>query len=441
MSQGKANQEQMSFTNEVEQMLLLMEKLGDMARLFIQDRQKQVMDQKNAQTAKTVEPEQSVNKKLQAVEKPKNQTENENFSFQSQINQEIVKQLEAINQEFIIIRKSMMDKISSSELDQEVKNDPKPTMEQQMIERDVEKLDKEISALEQQTDQLKKTPKQSAERVTLLKAIGAGLISVENRRLALEDKVKNFFKTLPNQIELKFSKGLINMLEQLKERVNTLNEELVQAVKPQDQIQAAGDKQEEAVVEKMEAIKKTEVTENVEVKASDYPRKSDQLIDEMGVKLNELKQSIAKEYTSAQKTQVEVQKKQAEEKLAAQKLEEQKQAAQKAEAQKEAAQKDELIKEKVVGVQTELVPDAGLMESINKNESQGIHTTAAVKNELEDVTMTDYGETMEDAYRHGNDPDPDVSAYPTEEQMQEEQDRYGGSDHYDGYEEDDELER
>jgi hypothetical protein len=435
MSQGKANQEQMSFSNEVEQMLLLMEKLGDMARLFIQDRQKLVTDQKNAQAVKTAEPEQGTTKKQQAIEPPKKQTENENLSFQSPIEQELARRMDDIYREVIIIRKSLIDKINEPELDQEAKNDPKPTMEQQMIERDIAKLDKDVSALEQQTDQLKKTPKQSAERVTLLKAIGASLIAVENRRLALGDKVKNFFKTLPNQIELKFSKGLINMLEQIKERVNTLNDELMQEVKPQDQIQAAVDKQAEVVAEK------TEVTENVEVKASDYPRKSDQLIDEMGVKLKELKHSIDQEYTIAQKAQAEVQKKQAEEKMAAQKLEEQKLAEQKAETQKIAAQKDELIKEKVVGVQTELVPDAGLMESLNEKETQGIHTTAAVKNELEDVTMTDYGETMEDAYRHGNDPDPDVSAYPTEAQMQEDQDRYGGSDSYDGYEEDDELER
>ncbi|AFA47932.1 hypothetical protein [Acetobacterium woodii] len=431
MSQAKANQEPMNFSNEMEQMLLLIEKLGDVARLFIQDRQqKQVMDQKNAEAKKTTEPEQGANKKQQATETPKKQTENADLSFQSPINQEVVKQLEAINQEFIIIRKSMMEKINGAELDQEVQDDPKPTMEQQLIERDVEKLDKDISTLEQQTDQLKKTPKQSIERVTLLKAIGAGLIAAENRRLALGDKVKHFFKTLPNQIELKFSKGLINMLENLKERVNTLNHELMQEVKPENQVQAVAEK--------------SEVNENVEVKASDYPRKSNQLIDEMGQKLDELKLSLNEEYALAQKNQVEAQKKQAEEKLTAQKLAEQKLAEQKAEAQKVAAQKDELIKEKVVGVQTELVPDAGLMESLNQKETQGIETTAAVKNELEDVTMTDYGETMEDAYRHGNDPDPDVSAYPTEAQMQEDQDRYGGDDNYDGYgydEDYDELER
>lgn len=432
------NQEQMSFSNEVEQMLLLMEKLGDMARLFIQDRQKQVNDQKNAQAVKTAEPEQGANKKQQAIEMPEKQTENEDLSFQSPIEQELAKRMDDIYREVIIIRKSLLDKINEPELDQEVQNDPKPTMEQRLIERDVERLDKDITTLEQQTATLKQTPKQSFERITLLKAIGTSLIAVENRRLALGDRVKSFFKTLPNQIELKFSKGLINMLEQIKERVNTLNDELMQEVKQQDQIQTAVDKQAEAVAEKTETFEKTEVTKNVEVKASDYPRKSDQLIDEMGMKLKELKHSIDQEYTIAQKAQVEVQKKQAEEKLAEKKLEEQKQATQNAEAQKTAAQKNELIKEKVVGVQTELVPDAGLMESLNEKETQGIHTTAAVKNELEDVTMTDYGETMEDAYRHGSDPDPDVSAYPTETEMQEEQDRYDGYGNDEDY---DELER
>ncbi|HEY5537527.1 MAG TPA: hypothetical protein VIK23_02585, partial [Acetobacterium sp.] len=86
----------------------------------------------------------------------------------------------------------------------------------------------------------------------------------------------------------------------------------------------------------------------------------------------------------------------------------------------------------LVGIRTELDPKVGTFEALNGNEKSGLKTVASVKEEIEDVTLTDYSPHEEEAYHEGVDPDPDVASIPTDEEWiptDEEYDRMFGYDY------------
>lgn len=69
-----------------------------------------------------------------------------------------------------------------------------------------------------------------------------------------------------------------------------------------------------------------------------------------------------------------------------------------------------------VGLQTEIDPNVTSLESMAGNEQSGIRTVPSVKDELEDITLSEYSDDMEAAYQNGFDTDPNIATAVTDEE-------------------------
>lgn len=75
-----------------------------------------------------------------------------------------------------------------------------------------------------------------------------------------------------------------------------------------------------------------------------------------------------------------------------------------------------------VGLQTEIDPNVTSLESMAGNEQSGIRTVPSVKDELEDITLSEYSDDMEAAYQNGFDTDPNIATAVTDEEWANQQD-------------------
>lgn len=71
---------------------------------------------------------------------------------------------------------------------------------------------------------------------------------------------------------------------------------------------------------------------------------------------------------------------------------------------------------KFIGLKTEIDPNVTSLESMAGNEQAGIKTVASVKDELEDITLSEYGDSMEAAYQNGFDTNPNIATEVTDEE-------------------------
>lgn len=71
---------------------------------------------------------------------------------------------------------------------------------------------------------------------------------------------------------------------------------------------------------------------------------------------------------------------------------------------------------KFIGLKTEIDPNITSLESMAGNEQMGIKTVASVKDELEDITLSEYGDSMEAAYQNGFDTNPNIATAVTDEE-------------------------
>lgn len=69
-----------------------------------------------------------------------------------------------------------------------------------------------------------------------------------------------------------------------------------------------------------------------------------------------------------------------------------------------------------IGLQTEIDPNVTSLESMAGNEQSGIRTVPSVKDELEDITLSEYSDDMEAAYQNGFDTDPNIATAVTDEE-------------------------
>jgi len=74
------------------------------------------------------------------------------------------------------------------------------------------------------------------------------------------------------------------------------------------------------------------------------------------------------------------------------------------------------VKDNVVGLKTEIDPAATSLESLSGIEQAGIKTVASVKDELEDITLSEYSDHMEDEYQNGFDTNPNFATEVTDEE-------------------------
>lgn len=389
----KQNEQQVSVSAEMEQMLLLLEKFGEIAKNLLE--KSKLKKQKHEQDQKELdEPQEEQLSNGILAERSSNKQQ---ISFQSPIDPELKNFLEQFYQEFLVVRNNVNkknDAVQTNQSIEEVEKKPENS-EQAGIARGMDTLEKDLEGIEKQVEEVRLLPDSSQEKVTLLQKIGANLIRFENNRLALQNKIDTFFKTLPNQIELKFTKWMHDRMEGLTNRVAELHQQ-ININKQQKSEQIVRVEPPENEVHK-DSENKQENSEQRDVKSSDYPLLMQAGLIDIGNSIDGLKKSVNQMLLQ---TEAEIERV---------RIQEEKQ--NNNELSKKAA-----IKEAIIGVQTEIDPKASSMESIKSREAAGIVTTAPVIEELEEVTMTEYGEPMEEAYQNSADPDPDVSAFPTDEQ-------------------------
>lgn len=389
----KQNEQQVSVSAEMEQMLLLLEKFGEIAKNLLE--KSKLKKQKHEQDQNELdEPQEEQLSNGILAERSSNKQQ---ISFQSPIDPELKNFLEQFYQEFLVVRNNVNKKNDAVQTNQSIEKVEKTpeNSEQAAIARGIDTLEKDLEGIEKQVEEVRLLPDSSQEKVTLLQKIGANLIRFENNRLALQNKIDTFFKTLPNQIELKFTKWMHDRMEGLTNRVAELHQQ-ININKQQKSEQIVRVEPPENEVHK-DSENKQENSKQRDVKSSDYPLLMQAGLIDIGNSIDGLKKSVIQMLLE---TEAEIERV---------RIQEEKQ--NNNELSKKAA-----IKEAIIGVQTEIDPKASSMESIKCREAAGIVTTAPVIEELEEVTMTEYGEPMEEAYQNSADPDPDVAAFPTDEQ-------------------------
>lgn len=379
----KQKEKTVSVSAEMEQMLLLLEKFGEIAKNLLEKNKFKKQEQK--------EPDQSQEEQLNNDLLSGESANRQQVPSQASIDPELKSFLEQFYQEFLLVRNAVNEKSDAAQKNQVLEDvSEKPgNLEQATISRYMDALENNLDEIEKHLTEAQSLPDSSQEKLTLLQKIGENLIRFENNRLALLNKIQTFFKTLPNQIELKFTKWMSDRMEGLNNRVTQLQQEINNNRKLKNE-------QTVEAVEKVSEITK-ESSGSHDVKASDYPLLMNAMLKDLGNSVDELGKTVnqMQEQVKAEIEKVRVQNEET--------------------IKIELSQK-EIKNARVTGVQTEIDPKVSSMESIKSQEAAGVMTTASVIDELEEVTLTEYGESMEEAYQNSEDPDPDVAAFPTEEQ-------------------------
>lgn len=232
-------------------------------------------------------------------------------------------------------------------------------------------------------------------RYSALKRLGEQLIQLDEKREALSNKISDYFNSLPGRIKERFASLVVGSLQEITNKMENLTQKLSDCITPKTELLP----DPKLITEEISLTPKDQGVIDINSAADDKS-----LIEKIKEMLGALEKDIATINTDVKYLEF-------------------------AFKSKDANIAD--IKP-LVGIRTELDPKVGTFEALNGNEKSGLKTVASVKEEIEDVTLTDYSHHEEEAYHEGVDPDPDVATIPMDEEWiptDEEYDRMFGYDH------------
>ena len=357
------------FSKEIDQLLLLMEEVLKVSLKITQPKKQhpEVGEQPEAPDAK--EEEKKLKEAVKALKIP-----------EPAIEKRPITELDQLMATFTGLRRNIVSKMQEQSRVNEA--------EAPVVDRNHEKAEHEIvSGLNDLDRMVTDTQKvvatavvatEGIKRNSVLKNLGERLIQLDEKRDALSYKIRRYFISLPGRVKEGFASLVIGSLQDITTKMGNLTKAFNNCIHSE--------------VEELPDIKSISDNINrsseVEEIADDKSIPDDKSLPE---KIKDLLEALEKDI-SIIKSDVKT----FEDRL------------------KES--------EKTVGIRTELDPKVGVFETLNGNEKSGLKTVSSVKEEIEDVTLTDYSHHEEEAYHEGFDPDPDVATVITDEEWADEYD-------------------
>lgn len=355
----------LNLSNEVDQFLQLMEEMLKLAVKFNQPR-KPTQDRMVGLVER-----QNIESGLKGVD--------------ADIENKIIEKMDSLMHEFSTIRRETITKMNTKNIQAEMTTTLIESVPNSLIEKE-NLLVLDISELEKMTEStqtllnndIHERDTNEADKKSFLRSFGEKMIQLDEKRLAITDSINDYFSNFTTRTREGFGNWVINHLQDINNKVESMKATFTQQFLQESPIQA----------------------DQVEVP---------------------IKQDIASDLSSTNGIQPLVEEKTLMEKIAGiiHALENNM-----ATIKRDIELVDDLLKEtqQVVGVRTELDPKVGVFEPLNGNEKSGLKTVTSVKEEIEDITLTDYSPHEEEAYHEGVDPDPNVATQITDEEWADSQD-------------------
>ena len=298
----------------------------------------------------------------------------------------IVKLMEA----FLVTQKEMISIINEPSHENEA-DLPSLDKEHEVSEKDI------VSELEQLKQMVIDSEMEmtaiavAAEEITrssALKRLGEQLIQLDEKRETLSNKISDYFNNLPGRIKEGFASLVVGSLQEITNKMENLTRKLSDCITPKTELLP-----DPKLITKEQSLNLKD-RGIIDINSATDDKS---LIEKIKELLGVLEKDMATIPTDIKYLEFALKSKD--------------------------ATMDDI--KPLVGIRTELDPKVGTFESLNGNEKSGLKTVASVKEEIEDVTLTDYSHHEEEAYHEGVDPDPDVATIPTDEEY----DRMFGYDH------------
>jgi|LGOV01.1.fsa_nt_gb hypothetical protein len=233
------------------------------------------------------------------------------------------------------------------------------------------------------------------DKKSALRNCGEKFIELDDKRLAVNNKINDYCSNFSMRTQEKFTSWMLNHLQKINDKVEKMRESVTQNFI--SKVQTKLDKE----------VNSKNNNQKLDHEKIDKPLvKENNSAEKLKAILNDLEKNI-----NGIKGDIQL----VEDRL------------------KEA--------EQVVGVKTEIDPKVGVFETLNGNENAGLKTVASVKEEIEDITLTDYSEHEEEAYHNGVDPDPNVATKMTDQEQELENNEKQDYEEYENYEDYEEYER
>ena len=210
------------------------------------------------------------------------------------------------------------------------------------------------------------------KRKSILKSLGEQLLQLDEKREALSNKISDYFTALPGQIKESFASLVVGSLRDITNKMENLTRSLNDCLTPGVEIASNSN---------LPTDDKSLLPNLEDVQATHSMVDDKSLIEKIRELLSVLEKDIAVINQDAKYLDFALKSKPV--------------------VTEES--------ENIVGIRTELDPTVGTFEALNGNEKSGLKTVASVKEEIEDVTLTDYSHHEEEAYHEGVDPDPNVA--------------------------------
>lgn len=392
------------FNQEIDQLLAMVEEVLEIAlRIKKENSQKKTVsvDQAIEQSSKTDQVMEDLDEKMKEVNSVKG-----DIAFK--LNHENEQESESV------IKK---ENTNTNQTDVNSNNESKYLKEMSNFEKEKEEIKNRIENLQKQLDEKKNELEQlDFKNPTMLARFGNSLIEFDRQIKELGDYITDFVRRIPETAQKTIFSFLIRQLDSLSQSVLNLKNHLNEKISEQNTIiektdQSPESKQlsEETTTEKV--IEKEMPVLNME---SDVEKQSENVAIEMSDSTVENSNTNAKTAKDLLSVVEEGEFFTMKDLI----LRNMQQTFMTMGESIEECSRRAIEQEKFVGLQTEIDPQVSSFESISGNEQAGIKTVASVKEELEEVTLTEYSESMENAYQHGLDPDPNVATGITKEEWE-----------------------
>lgn len=297
-------------------------------------------------------------------------------------------------------------------------NDEKPLdSEVFKFEKEKEEIKNRIERLQKQLDEKKNELEQiDFKNPTMLTRFGDSLIELDRQIKELGDRITDFVSRIPETVQKTVFSFLIQQLDNLSQSVLNLKDHLNQKISEQNTIIAQTDQSAES-----KQLSEEITTEKVIEKEMPVVNPESEVEKQSEIVAIETSNSTVENSVTNGKTAKDLLSVVEEGEFFTMKdliLRNMQQTFMTMGESIEECSRRAIEQEKFVGLQTEIDPQVSSFESISGNEQAGVKTVASVKEELEEVTLTEYSESMENAYQHGLDPDPNVATDITKEEWE-----------------------
>lgn len=372
---------------EFEQALAVVQKILEIM-LRVQEENRQKAAQASSDQKKADQPVESETTKPEAI------------------TPEAVEELDDQMKELNVVKRDIKNSIERPQPEQteELINDSELSELTDDTEKRMQDLKIELDKLMKQLDVAKKELTAiNINNPSALQRFGEKLIKLDASIKILNNRINTFFRSLPERFEKSAANFLIGKLDQINDKTQSLKEQLNEKITESEVMQENTVKVNEVVnpEKAAEKIAPVEVIKNENengpgfktakemiANKDDFYRIKDLIVDNIQKDFNSMSTSMESVIAEA---------------LERNRLQQAK-------------------TEELSGLKTEIDPKTATIESMNANKN--VKTVASVKEELEEVTLSDYGDDMEAAYQVGFDTDPNVATEVTDEEWAEQQDYY-----------------